>query len=435
MREIFSKINDKFLDLDKMIDVEVRIILLGDGMSGKTQLIISLSKIITEYLKNLYSLYLDKDNLLEERKKLQHGNYSPNYYKWVKIHGFNVRYGHDLWDLSTISLDTETIGLEDFSFIFPYFYKDITYRINLNGTDLGGQNIYDHFRAVLGKIARPNDNMIVVFDKSRNMSCKNSIRQFQEVIEEISSDNNIHMPKFWFISNKIDLEEHIKSQEWQMKISQSFINKLQESKSFCIPSLIFPEKEERLVRYKIENNMVSFPDVEALVYNSIRESDERYGNSLMSDVNARALAREVTAQLVYFQKSKYEGIDLQGQWWEDFMNLIYQQRPLALQYVKSIGIFQNIDCTDDSFNEVRVTWQDYKLHFQRIRETIQDAIKLVGETDLVIESIGKFFSTNAVEGKGIEELFNAIIQYCLQKEKDPSIKREIRCARGRIKRF
>ncbi len=420
-----------------MLDVEVKIILLGDGMSGKTQLIISFSKIIMEYLKNLYLLYLDNDILLEERKKLQHGNYSPNYYKWVKIHGFNVRYGDNLWDLSTISLDTETIGLEDFSFVFPYFYEDITYRINLNGTDLGGQNIYDHFRAVLGKIARPNDNMIVVFDKSRNMSCVNSIRHFQEVVEEISSDNNIniHIPKFWFISNKIDLEEHIKSQEWQMKISQSFLNKLQESKSFYLPSLIFPEKEERLVQYKIETNMISFPDVEALVYNSIRESDEKYKSSLMSDVNTRALAREVTAQLVFFQKFKYEGIDPQGQWWEDFMNLIYQQRPLALQYGKSIGIFQNIDYTDDSYNGVRVTWQDYKLHFQRIRETIQDAIKLVGETDSVIGSIGKFFSTNAVEGKGIEELFNAIIQDCLKEEKDPSITGEVRRTRDRIKRF
>jgi len=190
---IFTEVN-----LAEMHDVNVKLVLLGDGMSGKTQILIKFGKIITNHLKQLYWLHTKNPEGVNERKEFNVDFSKTKFIRWAKQNEFQVEYGNHLWDLSSISLDIETVGLEDFCIAFPYVFENLTYRIKLYGNDLGGQNIFDHLRAVLGKIMTPDDNLLVVFDKSRRLSCYNSIQQIKEVTGQTISDNlylNKNLPK------------------------------------------------------------------------------------------------------------------------------------------------------------------------------------------------------------------------------------------------
>lgn len=421
------------INLVEMKDVSIKLVLLGDGMSGKTQILIAFGKIITDHLKQLYQLHNKNPEVMNERKEFNNDGSKTKFIRWAKKHGFIVEYGNHLWDLSSISLDLETVGLEDFCIIFPYVFEETTYRIKLHGNDLGGQNIFDHLRAVLSKITTPDDNMLVVFDKSRRLSCFNSIQHIKEVTEEKISDKlnlNKNLPKFWIIGNKSDLENHIKTGNWVELISENLLNKLQTTTSHSLPSLISSEKGENIIRYEIKNNRVTFPDLEALVYNSIRESDEEYGSDLMSEVNTKALAREIIAQLIHIQRfnnSNDEKLNQRDNDLKEFNNLIFAQRPLALQYARSIGILHNNKISDISYDRVRKTWQEYNLNYPIDQTIIKKAIKYAGETDQVLSLMGDHFSTNAIKGDGIKELFSAIIQCNIQEfSSKPSKKSEKR---------
>ena len=433
---IFTEVN-----LAEMHDVNVKLVLLGDGMSGKTQILIKFGKIITNHLKQLYWLHSKNPEGVNERKEFNVDFSKTKFIRWAKQNEFQVEYGNHLWDLSSISLDIETVGLEDFCIAFPYVFENLTYRIKLYGNDLGGQNIFDHLRAVLGKIMTPDDNLLVVFDKSRRLSCYNSIQQIKEVTGEKISDKlylNKNLPRLWFIGNKSDLETHIKAKNWCELISKNLSNKLQTATSHSLPSLIDFEKGEILISYEIKNNKVTFPDLEALVYNSIRESDEKYGSNLMSEVNTKSLAREITAQLFHiqrFNKSNDEISDQKSYDLTEFNNLIFKQRPLALQYARPIGILQENKISDISYDRVRKTWKEYNFNYPVNQKSVEKAIKQAGETNQVLSSMGTYFSTNAVKGDGIRELFDAVIQFNLQEIRNIKLKSSKKFEKRRISRF
>ena len=311
----------KIIDLKEMVDIDVKkVVIIGDGMSGKTQTLITFGKKLLTYLHKIYSAR----SILEERFSEDAGlevalesfgdsyEVDPAFKSWAERYGFLLQYGNNKWNVTSISLDTETIGFEDFHFIFPFVWNNKTYRINLVGSDVGGQNIFDHFRTVLGKIAGANDILMVVFDKSRALSCWNSIDQVQKVVGDKISEQRLgqsNIPRIVYVGNKIDLEEHINKQEWQNNILNSIMKTFSQIADYRqgvyqLPSLVGKKGVERSFNFKIENNLLHFPDFEALVYNAIRETDPEYRTQkIMTDVNAKAIAREMNLPVTAFVSS------------------------------------------------------------------------------------------------------------------------------------
>ena len=221
-------------------------------------------------------------------------------------------------------------------------------------------------------------------------------------------------------------------------ISKSLSKKLQTATSHSLPSLIDFERGEILINHEIKNNKLTFPDLEALVYNSIRESDEEYGSKLMSEVNTKSLAREIAAQLFHIQRSNKSSnvkINQEGYYLREFDNLIFKQRPLALQYARHIGILQEDNILDISYNRVRKTWKEYNLDYPVNQKSVEKAIKQAGETNQVLSSMGTYFSTNAIKGDGIRELFDTVIQFNLRKIRNIELKSSKKLEKRRISRF
>ncbi|UCG01857.1 MAG: hypothetical protein JSW11_19910 [Candidatus Heimdallarchaeota archaeon] len=427
----------KNIDLTEMVDVDVKkVVIIGDGMSGKTQTLITFGKKILVYLQRIYSARSilerksSKDTGLEVALETFGDQYTvdPAFQSWAERHGFLIRYGNNKWNIVSVSLDTETIGFEDFQFIFPYFWENKTYRINLFGSDVGGQNIFDHFRTVLGKIAGAKDILLVVFDKSRALSCWNSIEQVQRVVGDKISERKLgqsNIPRIIYVGNKIDLEEHINKQEWQNGVSSSIMRKITQISdyrkgTYQLPSLVGRKGLERTFHFKIDNGFLHFPDFEALVYNAIREADPNYRtHKIMTDVNAKAIAREISAQFVFQRKIEEKETDKGTEdaksvitILEDFGKLLFQRRPLAMQY--SGGIEQIYETTSESssFGRVRVKWIDYDVNFYHLkRENIKFALESAANAkNLLTTDMGEIFNTNALIGTGIMALWDSIIQ-------------------------
>ena len=430
------------IDLNEIVDIDVKkVVIIGDGMSGKTQILITFGKKILAYLQKIYSAL----SILEGRKSDDTGlevaleafgeiyKINPAFQSWAEQQGFLIRYGNSKWNIMSVSLDTETIGFEDFQFIFPYFWNNRSYRINLFGSDVGGQNIFDHFRAVLGKIAGANDIIIVIFDKSRALSCWNSIEQVQKVVGDKISDQRSslsNLPRIIFVGNKIDLEEHIRKQKWQDGISNSLMRKTAQIShyrkgEYQLPSLVGKKGIERTFRFKLENVKLNFADLEALIYNAIRESDYDYKTQkIMTDVNAKAMAREISAQLVFQQKVEDKEAEIEVESTgtvitilEDFGKLLFQRRPLAMQYSGGIERFHHNTSDSDSFGRVRAKWFEYSVNFNRLTsENIYSSIASASNArNLLSADVGEFFSTNALLGTGVMELWDSVIHEKLLK--------------------
>ncbi|MFX0174069.1 MAG: hypothetical protein ACFE9L_19460 [Candidatus Hodarchaeota archaeon] len=452
-----SGFNIHQLNLSEIKDIEVKkIIFIGDGMSGKTQIVLTAAKLIIYYLHKIYystspqkddQILQQADTILNEKSF----EIFRSFKQWAESQRFLVQYGRIKWDVSEISLDTETIGFEDFHFHFPFIWKGHTYRIMLSGSDVGGQNIFDHMRNVLGKFAGANDVIIVVFDKSRAFSCWNSIEQIKNVLGEkiehqVAYRSNI--PQIIYVGNKIDLEEHVRSQKWRADLLRSLMKKVRNALHFGkgvykLPSLVGRSETERTIQYKLDNQQISFPDLEAFIYNSIRESDPKYSIAVMTDVNAKALAREIAAQLVFNRiledRQSWAGEIKEEEMisiMNDFGNILFQRRPLAMQYSGGIEYMEKITETD-SFARVRSKWMKYWLDFQSLKDSqVETALMSAANARGFLEEMGDFHSTNALQGNGVLELINSVIQKKLElTEKDPRLSKPSRLIKRKIKRF
>ncbi len=420
-----------YIDLTAMEDAVINLMFIGDGMSGKTQILIIFAKLLLEYLQKIYSL---SNKLTETDSQTS----TPLFQKWAKKHSFNFRYGRIKWDINTVSLDTETVGLESFEYVFPYLWNNKTYRIKFLGNDVGGQNIFDHFRKVLGKMVGPDDNLIVVFDKSRELSCYNSIEQIKEVLGTTHEGDESSLSRIIYCGNKVDLEKHIQSQEWGEMILESITKKFTDVTNhgmgeYSFPSLIGKDEKERVVKFTIENNQIAFPDLEALLYNTMRESDSAYGTKLMSEVNTKALCREIAAQLVYTEKTmemQEDPVQVQ-QLWERFKAILFQSRPLAIQY--SGGAQQDEEKT--SYEHVRDKWGEFGMNFPIQEEAIRDALYSMANAGKLLDEMGAFFNTNALSGSGIIKMIDSIIQETLTRLEDPSSPDRKRLMKGKIMKF
>lgn len=443
------------VDLTSMEEKEVKkVIFIGDGMSGKTQIIITLGRLILEYLQKIYtsarfesrssdfSHSLERaDALLDERSY----SVDPAFKIWAEKYGFIVKYGRNTWDsVLKISLDTETIGFEDFQYVFPYFWNDSIVKIRLSGSDVGGQNIFDHLRNVLGKLAGSNDVLSVIFDRSRALSCWNSINQVKDVLEDKAAIS-ANIPRIVYLGNKIDLEKHILLPKWKDGLTNTFFRSLENVKTYGkgkynIPSLVKRiDSTERTITFKFKNGKIAFPDLEVLIYNAIRESDIDYGQKIMSEVNAKAIAREIGAQLVYNEhvkemnaKKGFLSSDEIVAILKDFSSLLFQRRPLAMQFAGGIEYFHE-EKTSDSFERVRTKWNAFDLDVALVnKQNFQNAINDASNSENLLSEM-KFFSTNAIIGTGVLEVMDSIIQEKLLKDsnqqqakKDQTIKRRIR---------
>ncbi len=431
----FSGFQPDHVNLAAMKDVVVKLMFIGDGMSGKTQILITFAKLLLGYFQRIFSL---SNKLTETEPHI----ITPMFQNWAERHGFLLRYGKTTWDIRTVSLDTETVGLEDFEYVFPYIRNGNTYRIKFLGNDVGGQNIFDHFRAVLGKMVGPDDNLIVVFDKSRELSCYISIEQIKKVLGIVTthrrwSDKSIQS-RIIYCGNKIDLEKHIQSQKWNEVILESIMNKITNvsthgSGEYSIPSLMGDYEKERVIKYKIENNQITFPDLEALFYNTIRESDNEYGTKLMSEVNTKALCREIAAQLVYAMKT----LEMQEEptqvehLWKKFRSMLFQTRPLAIQY--SGGFQQNDEIT--YYGRIRDKWREFGLNLPISKEAIATTLHRTANTGELLGKMGDYFDTNAISGNGIMKMMDFIVQETLAKFEDPNLQDKRRLIKRKVKKF
>jgi len=404
----------ELVNLTEMKEALATSIFIGDGMSGKTQILITLGKLLIEYMQVIYQ------KLNEDVKDPETDSpaISKAFLTWAQDHGFNLRYGKKFWNIMDVSIDTETIGLEDFEFSFPYIWQGQTYKIRLQGNDVGGQNIFDHFRAVLGKIVKPEDYIVVVFDKSRQLSCFNSIDQIKSTLEERSD-----FPQILYCGNKIDLEEHIQNPTWRDSIFKSIIEEIEiiddsYHGEYSIPSLV--GEKERIIKYKIENNKLPFPDLEAIVYNSIRNTDTKYGTNLMSEVNTKALSREIAAQIFYNKKADEIGTQNEklGELWNKVKGILFQFRPLAIQYSNSID-------DPDIHGKIREKWGPFGVELPILEELVRLATEKAGCAGEILSDM-EIFNTNALMGNGILEMFNHIIQETLIKNEISQEKTKVR---------
>jgi GTPase SAR1 family protein len=405
------------VNLAEMKEVMVKIIFIGDGMSGKTQILITFGKLLLDYLQKIHQ------NSTETRFK--------PFLKWARNFGFLLKYGKIKWNIMEVSLDTETIGLEDFEFVFPYVWQGQTYKIRLQGKDVGGQNIFDHFRAVIGRLVKPKDYLFVVFDKSRQLSCFNSIDQVRTLLEE-----KTEFPQIIYCANKIDLVEHIQEPTWRDSVSKSIIEEIEKVNKtykgeYSIPSLV--GENDNILEYKIENNTLSFPDLEAIVYNSIRGTDSKYKTELMSEVNLKALSREIAAQISYNIKAEVLETqeDKMGELWENLKKKLFQFRPLAMQYsISPIAAPEDDDF--EVYDRIRENWAFFGVELPLNEEMVRFAIEKAGCAEELLTELGSFFDTNALNGIGILEMIDHMIRQTLIKLKSSSDKKPVR---RQLKRF
>ncbi|MFW9903325.1 MAG: hypothetical protein ACFFFH_03255 [Candidatus Thorarchaeota archaeon] len=447
----------KNINLTEMVDVDVKkVVIIGDGMSGKTQTLITFGKKIQVYLQRIYSARTILEKKYSEDTGLEAAlgafgddiMVDPVFQSWAEHHGFLIQYGNNKWNIMSISLDTETIGFEDFHFIFPYFWQNKTYRINLFGSDVGGQNIFDHFRTVLGKIAGAKDILIVVFDKSRTLSCWNSIEQVQRVVGDKITEQGFeqsNIPRIVYVGNKIDLEEHINKQDWQNKVSNSIMKTISQVKDYRqgvyqLPSLVGKKGVERSFNFKIENDILHFPDFEALVYNAIRESDPDYRTQrIMTDVNAKAIAREISAQFVFQRKVEEREGTKDSESITTVLaalgKLLFQRRPLAMQYSGGIEQIHKSTSGSNSFGRVRAKWIDFQVNFNNLtKDKVNFALESAAKAKTLLTSdVGEFFNTNALLGTGIMPLWDSIIREKLNKTID--FKKDKNSKKRRIRKF
>ena len=103
----FSGFQPDHVNLAAMKDVVVKLMFIGDGMSGKTQILITFAKLLLGYFQRIFSF---------SNKPIETDSHiiTPMFQNWAEKHGFLLRYGKTTWDIRTVSLDTETVGLEDF---------------------------------------------------------------------------------------------------------------------------------------------------------------------------------------------------------------------------------------------------------------------------------------------------------------------------------
>ncbi|MFX0090389.1 MAG: hypothetical protein ACFFBD_01405, partial [Candidatus Hodarchaeota archaeon] len=303
------------MDLNIMKDLKIKIIAIGDGGSGKTQIFKTFAQGVKEAIELLFDKYMAEQNQISYQKWYENQRDEltatfediiglktgrEDYYRWLErkklptpriwtnVHKFTTG------DVEKKSTDIATGALEQFQMCFPYQKDGSTYRVMLEGFDFGGQNVFDHIRNIYQQLSKPGDITLTVFDSTRLTSCRNSVNHINNFIDKIKEQaltGQKLMPTIITVSNKEDLLEYISSSEWQNGFTFTLMQKLsglsqKTSVTYTLPYLREEHnKTERIITAPIINGQINYADIESIIYETIRKFDTEYLSGRMTDVN------------------------------------------------------------------------------------------------------------------------------------------------------
>ncbi len=417
-----------------MAHIRMELILLGDGMSGKTSILIKIAEIILSQAFDEYQAMLIRrevpsydvwksriqphvngellNRIIEKRPVLKHLE-QAKYLAWLEMEEPNVisfedwlrREGIRLDDILAKDTSLATLGLETFEMRFPLG----RHFLFVNGYDLGGQNIYDHLRNVLAGLAKPDSYLLVVFDSSRYLSCENSIYQFEDSLKKLEKRGK-GIPTILTIFNKIDLHQYLEDQDRQDEYARWIFEALTKVKSdgykHEIPHVL---RSNELIEIQIEpTSQLGFEHVEAIIHHALRMNEPSFGDPPLTELNARALARELTAQLLLLQQPQENFTSYH----EQLKKVMFEERPLALQHMGGFKIkaMRGQMPRNELLEQVRKKFEPFVLDLEALNvEDVKTAIKRSINTTFLEKDIKRFskrsFRTNAIGGEGIVDIF------------------------------
>jgi hypothetical protein len=164
----------------------------------------------------------------------------------------------------------------------------------------------------------------------------------------------------------------------------------------------------------------------------------------MTDVNSKSLAREIAAQLVFDRKINEVKLNTNlltettmVAIMKELGDLLFQRRPLAIQYTGGIEYIQEGDQTD-SFGRVRSKWDVFGFDLKLLTsESIESAIVSAGNSRNLLSDMGYFHSTDALKGIGVQEILDKILSDKLPELTidDSKLKDDTSVIKRKIRRF
>ena len=82
------------VNLTGMKAVTIKIVFIGDGMSGKTQILISLSKLLMDYMQRIYQT----SNMNDQGREMESNANTESFRIWAEESGFLLQYGKYQWN-------------------------------------------------------------------------------------------------------------------------------------------------------------------------------------------------------------------------------------------------------------------------------------------------------------------------------------------------
>ncbi len=447
-----------------MANVRLEIILLGDGMSGKTSILIKIAEIVLEQAMEEYQAMLvrreipsheewlfrvkptlderELEKIIERRPLLKHVP-QAQYLAWLElaepqIIGFEdwlKREGILLEDILTKDTSLATLGLETFEMRFPLG----RHYLFVSGYDLGGQNVYDHLRNVLAGLAKPESYLLIVFDSSRYISCENSVRQLEDSIKKFEQRGKA-TPTIVSIMNKIDLHRYLDNAKRQESIShwvfEALVKAREEGYQYQFPHVI---KKDEVIELSIEpTTKLGFEHLEAIIYDTLRRNIHDFGKPPLTELNARSVARELAARLLLLQQPE-ENFE---QFYEELKKVIFEERPLAVQFMGGFKLkaLRGEIPQDELLSHVRKKFERFVFDLERVtKDDVHMAIKKSIRTEQLERDLRLFskrvFKTNALGGEGIVDLFVYLAYQETTKAEQKSIERADVRGKGSLKRL
>ena len=418
--------------------IVAELILIGDGMSGKTSLLKKIAEIAYQEIVQEFERYVRQKNLptfhewLKSKKEtelsaaleqLGDKEYTfTDYLKWLQQNNVSLEHWmktnhYTLDKLLQKETNVATAGMDTFNIIFPFRGK----KINFKGYDLGGQNIYDQIRQIIAQIAKKDNFLLIVFDSTRFFSCQNSIRHLKEVIEK-KQEKEEALPFLVAIANKIDFHQYLLNSPQMIdnlsnKIYEALENVKTKGMTYRVPHLLQKNAQREITIEK--TTLLGFEHLEALIYYVISTNyGSEFNKSPLTEDNAKSFSREVAMQLILHQhREDYR------EFYDKVSQLVFAQRPLAVQYMTGL------DVADDGIerpsitmlNKLRKRYQGIELDLTSpdinqvlIKKMILYAINTQPIFDSIKEITNHLLYTNALNGDGVPELISLIINQAPQ---------------------
>ncbi len=404
----------------------IEIIMLGDGLSGKTTLIKAFAM---EIALDEYHLHLNQP-LNDDTTPDQDDIMSKLLQDQVFLDQLRLE-NPGLHEYLFKDIRTGTMGMETINFRWKCGPKEI---IQLSGYDLGGQNIYDHLRRILAGLATPKTRMITVFDLSRRLSCENSLKQIQNQLK-LFKKSQFTENSFIFVFNKIDLYDLLKSEQFREAfvecVRDKFTTLLETGLELYIPTILDPS--EHITIRMPRDSIIGFEYLEAIFFDVFRSQFISRYQGVLTPENARALSRELAFHLL---KNYHETVQLtspnddSAAPLERLKQILFSERPLAFQHVHEIVLNAEKKHLKekDLFNLLRMKYEGCEIDLKHVTaESIKNILDRAVNVEPVIKRVQQFnskamFKTNALKQQGIRQVLNHLIETSIQPKKERRLK-------------